>query len=73
MSPEMLTLVAAVLAYDIPLETCDCLSSVVEVEAFSLRATPLASRNDKSCTRLEKDMMMIATAREHKRVSQFEK
>jgi len=34
MSPEMLTLVAAVLAYDLALETCDLLSSMVEVEEF---------------------------------------
>ena len=32
MSPAMLTLVAAVLAYDIALETCDRLSSIVDAE-----------------------------------------
>ena len=59
----MLTLVAVVLAYDIARETCDFLSSAVEVEdevpvprAFCPRSLGL-SLKDRSCTRLEKDMI----------------
>jgi hypothetical protein len=50
MSPEMLTLVAAVLAYDIALETCDFLSSIVEVEEVTrpARRSSLASLKDRS-------------------------
>ena len=59
MSPEMLTLVAVVLAYDIALETWDLRSSIVEAEevprAICLRSLGL-SLKDRSCTRLEKDM-----------------
>lgn len=36
MSPDMLTLVAVVLAYDIALETCDLLSSMVDVVDIAL-------------------------------------
>lgn len=63
----MLTLVAAVLAYDLALETCesaremnDARSSKVETDAEprigGLRSLA-ASLNDKSCTRLEKDIL----------------
>jgi hypothetical protein len=57
MSPEMLTLVAAVLAYDIALETCDLLSSTVEAEEVA-RAFGL-SLNERSWTRLEKDIAAV--------------
>lgn len=59
MSPEMLTLVAAVLAYDIARDTCDFLSSAVEAEEVTraARRSPLASLKDRSWTRLEKDMI----------------
>lgn len=62
MSPEMLTLVAAVLAYDIARETCevrDVRSSIVEaLEAASprLRRGAFESRSERSWTRLEKDI-----------------
>jgi len=63
MSPDMLTLVAAVLAYDIALDICDLRSSIVEEEeeAFPLivRLSSLASLNERSCTREEKDMMIV--------------
>ena len=57
----MLTLVAVVLAYDIALETCDRLSSTVEIEeevprAICRRSLGL-SLKDRSWTRLEKDMI----------------
>jgi len=56
----MLTLVAVVLAYDLALDICDLLSSIVEVEAAPrvacLRSLAL-SLKDKSCTRLEKDIL----------------
>jgi len=59
MSPEMLTLVAEVLAYDLALEMCDRLSSIVDVEETprAMRRASFASLNDRSCTRLEKDMV----------------
>jgi hypothetical protein len=55
----MLTLVAEVLAYDLALDICDLLSSIVEVEEIPLamRRSSLASLNDRSCTRLENDMI----------------
>lgn len=55
----MLTLVAAVLAYDIALDTCDLLSSIVEIEEVTraARLSSLESRKDRSWTRLEKDMI----------------
>jgi len=58
----MLTVVAVVLAYDLALDICDLLSSMVEVEvedaprAACLRSLAL-SLKDKSCIRLEKDML----------------
>ena len=60
-SPDMLTLVAAVLAYDLAREMCDTLSSAAEVvdAAGAGRRLPLESRRDRSCTRLEKDMMLV--------------
>lgn len=62
MSPEMLTLVAAVLAYDIARETCEARevrSSMVEaLEASArLRRGAFESRSEMSCTRLEKDIV----------------
>jgi hypothetical protein len=51
MSPEMLTLVALVLAYDIALETCDLRSSMVEEVERGPRAgrlSSLASLKDRS-------------------------
>jgi len=59
MSPEMLTLVAAVLAYDIARDTCDLLSSIVEAEEVTrgARRSSLASLKERSWTRLEKDMV----------------
>jgi hypothetical protein len=53
----MLTLVAAVLAYDMALEMCDRLSSIVEVDRAIGRLSSLGSLKERSCTRLEKDMM----------------
>lgn len=60
----MLTLVAEVLAYDLALDTTERLSSIVEVveEAVlaSLRCSAALlglSRNERSWTRLEKDMI----------------
>lgn len=70
MSPEMLTLVAVVLAYDIALETCDLLSSTVEMEevpvprAICRRSLGL-SLNDRSWTRLEKDMIAEVRGNEY--------
>lgn len=55
MSPEMLTLVAAVLAYDMAREMCevrDAPSSMVDAAA----ETPPPRRSDRSCTRLENDI-----------------
>jgi len=64
MSPEMLTLVAEVLAYDLALETVERRSSRVEVEEVAraaCRRNSLAllgvSLNERSCTREEKDMI----------------
>ncbi len=50
MLPEMLTLVAAVLAYDIALDTCDLLSSTVEVDDTprAMRRSSLASLKERS-------------------------
>lgn len=60
----MLTLVAVVLAYDIALETWDLRSSIVEAEevprAICRRSLGL-SLKDKSCTRLEKDMLVYGS------------
>jgi hypothetical protein len=54
----MLTLVAAVLAYDMAREMCDARSSTVETEGAARgRRGPFPSRIERSCTRLEKDMM----------------
>lgn len=63
MSPDMLTLVAEVLAYDIAFEICDLLSSIVEIEeearAACLRSVAAGlSLKERSCTRLEKDMVV---------------
>lgn len=62
MSPEMLTLVAEVLAYDIAREMCEARSSTVELtEGAPGRrgAGPLPSRSRRlrSWTRLEKDIL----------------
>lgn len=66
----MLTLVAAVLAYDMALETCDLRSSTVEVDRGPRagRRSSLASRKDKSCTRLENDMTTTDTQEEKARI-----
>ena len=57
----MLTLVAVVLAYDMALETCDLFSSAVKMEEEVSRATCRRSLGlslkDRSCTRLENDMI----------------
>ena len=62
----MLTLVAVVLAYDMALETCDLLSSTVEMEEEGPRAICRRSLGlslkDRSWTRLEKDIMVAAEA-----------
>jgi len=64
----MLTLVAAVLAYDMALETCDLRSSTVDEVERGPRATgrrsELASLKDKSWTRLENDMTRAEMRRE---------
>jgi hypothetical protein len=60
MSPEMLTLVAAVLAYDRALDNCDLPSSIVLADDAILswrgRRASAASLKERSCTRLENDM-----------------
>jgi len=62
MSPEMLTLVAAVLVYDLASEMCDARSSTVETEASPRLRSPFESRRDRSWTRLENDMVVLAEA-----------
>jgi hypothetical protein len=63
MSPAMLTLVAEVLAYDRARDTCDRLSSKVEIEeprAICLRCSLAAlglSLKERSFTREENDMV----------------
>jgi hypothetical protein len=59
MSPEMLTLVAAVLAYDTPREICDPRSVfVLEIlETCEPRSVRSLSLNVRSETRVEKDMV----------------
>jgi hypothetical protein len=62
----MLTLVAAVLAYDMPREMCDireALSLIVEALEASprLRRGAFESRRERSWTRLENDMMKLVT------------
>jgi hypothetical protein len=64
MSPEMLTLVAEVLAYDIALETCDLRSSMVETDEDPLAICLLSvaaglSLKERSCTRLENDIVQV--------------
>lgn len=64
----MLTLVAAVLAYDMAREMCevrDARSSMVETEASPrvARRRGAPSRSDRSCTRLEKDMLATGLRR----------
>ena len=67
MSPDMLTLVADVLAYDLALDTWDLWSSMVEAEEVplaicrrcSLAALGVVSRKEISWTRLENDMIPI--------------
>jgi hypothetical protein len=58
MSPEMLTLVAVVLAYDMAREMCEVRSSTVETDASPRdgRAPAADSRSWMSRTRPEKDM-----------------
>ncbi len=57
----MLTLVAAVLAYDMAREMWEVRSSAVETDgAMPGGRLPLASRNVRSWTRLEKDMLGYA-------------
>ena len=64
MSPEMLTLVAAVLVYDLAMEMRDARSSTVDTEASPRLRGPLESRSDRSWTRLEKDMLPAADGRD---------
>jgi hypothetical protein len=58
----MLTLVAAVLAYDLALEACDPVSSIVEAAEIPLaaRRSSLPSLKEMSWTRLEKDMIAVS-------------
>lgn len=59
----MLTLVAAVLAYDIARETCDLLSSIVDADdsALGKRARSVVeSLKVRSCMIEEKDMVSVA-------------
>jgi len=58
MSPEMLTLVAAVLVYDLAMEMWDARSSTVDTEASPRLLGALGSRRDRSCTRLENDIVL---------------
>ena len=60
MSPEMLTLVAAVLVYDLAMEMRDARSSTVDTEASPRLRGALESRSDRSWTRLEKDILPAA-------------
>lgn len=60
MSPAMLTLVAAVLVYDMGLEMWEERSSTVETEASARLRGALESRSDRSCTRLENDIFCAA-------------
>jgi hypothetical protein len=57
MSPEMLTLVAAVLVYDFAVEMRDARSSTVDTEASPRLLGAPESRSDMSWTRLENDML----------------
>jgi hypothetical protein len=57
MSPAMLTLVAAVLVYDLAIEMWEARSSTVDTEASPRLLGALGSRRDKSWTRLEKDIL----------------
>jgi hypothetical protein len=57
MSPEMLTLVAAVLVYDLAVEIRDARSSTVDTEASPRLLGAFVSRSDRSWTRLENDMV----------------
>jgi hypothetical protein len=57
MSPEMLTLVAAVLVYDLAMEMRDARSSTVDTEASPRLRGALESRSDRSWTRLENDIL----------------
>ena len=55
MSPDMLTLVAAVLAYDLAYD------SVLEIGVLFLFASPsLLSRKERSETRVEKDILTVS-------------
>ena len=63
MSPEMLTLVAAVLVYDLAMEMRDARSSTVDTEASPRLRGALESRSDRSWTRLEKDILSAADGR----------
>lgn len=63
MSPEILTLVAAVLAYDMAREMCDLRSSIEATDAVrsgpARRSAAVAlSRKERSCTSVEKDMIL---------------
>jgi hypothetical protein len=57
MSPAMLTLVAAVLVYDLASEMWEARSSMVDTEASPRLLGALGSRRDRSWTRLENDML----------------
>lgn len=53
----MLTLVAAVLVYDLAFDVCEARSSIVETEESSRLNGAPESRRDKSWTRLENDIL----------------
>lgn len=62
MSPAMLTLVAAVLAYDIARDMWEARSSMVEAEEVprcGRRRGAFPSRIERSCTKLENDILSI--------------
>ena len=63
MSPAMLTLVAAVLVYDLASERWEARSSMVETEASPRLLGALGSRRDRSWTRLENDILSVWGAR----------
>lgn len=62
MSPAMLTLVAAVLAYDIARDMWEARSSMAEAEEVprcGRRRGVFPSRIERSCTKLENDILSI--------------
>lgn len=57
MSPEMLTLVAAVLAYDFALDTCDAVS--VRTLSLKVRSDTREEKDMVNCVRMEERMLRL--------------